>query len=83
LLLIYFQKFRQIWHAKIGRHLFSATTGAIFIPKLALSRSDTGELNVSFRLKIAPVVAENKSRPIWGWSIQPKRTVFLFQKSHF
>jgi hypothetical protein len=26
-------------------------------------------------MKIAPVVAENKRRPIWGWSIQAKRTV--------
>jgi hypothetical protein len=28
-----------------------------------------------FQNKNRPVVAENKSRPIWGWSIQPKRTV--------
>jgi hypothetical protein len=26
-------------------------------------------------MKIAPVVAENKHRSIWGWSIQAKRTV--------
>jgi hypothetical protein len=26
-------------------------------------------------MKIAPVVAENKRRSIWGWSIQAKRTV--------
>ena len=67
---------RQNNDVKIERRLFSATTGVIFILKVALSGSDTGGLNASFRLKIAPVVAENKSRPIWGgWSIQPKRTV--------
>jgi hypothetical protein len=32
-------------------------------------------LHATFRMKIAPVVAENKHRPIWGWSIQAKRTV--------
>jgi hypothetical protein len=31
-------------------------------------------------MKIAPVVAENKRRPIWGWSIQAKRTVNEFGK---
>jgi hypothetical protein len=30
-------------------------------------------------MKIAPVVAENKRRPIWGWSIQAiNRTVGIF-----
>jgi hypothetical protein len=61
--------------AKIERLLFSATTGAIFILKLACSPSDNRGLHASFRMKIALVVAENKSRSIWGWSIQPKRTV--------
>jgi hypothetical protein len=43
--------------------------------KLALSGSDTEGLNATFGMKIAPVVAENKRRSIWGWSIQAKRTV--------
>jgi hypothetical protein len=30
-------------------------------------------------MKIAPVVAENKRRSIWGWSIQAKRTVVIFE----
>jgi hypothetical protein len=30
-------------------------------------------------MKIAPVVSENKHRPIWGWSIQAKRTVEYFK----
>jgi hypothetical protein len=47
----------------------------VFILKVAWSGWDTGGLHATFGLKIAPVVAENKSRPIWGWSIQPKRTV--------
>jgi hypothetical protein len=36
-----------------------------------------------FQTEIAPVVAENKSRPIWGWSIQPKRTVLDFLVAFF
>ena len=57
---------RQNDHAKIERRLFSATTGVIFILELALSGSDTGGLNATRAKKIAPVVAENKSRSIWG-----------------
>jgi hypothetical protein len=33
------------------------------------------KLHATFGMKIAPVVAENKRRSIWGWSIQAKRTV--------
>jgi hypothetical protein len=29
----------------------------------------SGGLHATFGMKIAPVVAENKHRPIWGWSI--------------
>ena len=68
---------RQNGHAKIERRLFSATTGAIFIPKVAWSGSDTGGLHATFRMKISRVVTENKSRSIWGFAIRPKRTVEL------
>ena len=59
---------RQNNDVKIERLLFSATTGAIFILKVALSDSDTGGLNATFRMKIAPMVAENKRRSIFAWS---------------
>jgi hypothetical protein len=75
LLVTLFSKFRQIWHAKIERRLFSATICAIFILKVACSPSDIRGLHATFGKKIAPVVAENKRRSIWGWSIQAKRTV--------
>ena len=64
-------------HPQIGRRLFSATTGAISVLKVALSGSDTQGLNATIAMKIALVVAENKRRPIWGWSIPPKRTVVM------
>jgi len=66
---------RQNNYVKIERRLFSATTGAIFFLKVALSGSDTGGLNATLAKKIAPVVAENKRRSIWGFAIRPKRTV--------
>ena len=59
---------RQNDHAKIERRLFSATTGAIFILKVALSGSDTGGLNATRAKKIAPVVAENKRAAQFGGS---------------
>jgi hypothetical protein len=66
---------RQNNDVKIERRLFSATTGAIFIPKVAWSGSDTGGLHATFGMKITRVVTENKSRSIWGFAIRPKRTV--------
>jgi hypothetical protein len=61
--------------AKIERRLFSATTGAIFILKVALSGLDIGGLNATLAKKIVPVVDEIKRRSIWGFAIRPKRTV--------
>jgi hypothetical protein len=61
-------------HPQIGRLLFSATSGVIFSPKVALSPPAVSEpLNASFRLKIAPVVPENKSCPIFACQIWQKK----------
>jgi hypothetical protein len=70
-----FNLFRENDREKIERLLFSATTGAIFILKVAWSGSDTGGLHTTFRMKISRVVTENKGRSIWGFAIRPKRTV--------
>jgi hypothetical protein len=62
---------RLAWidHPQIERRLFSETTGAIFIPKVALSPSVSEPLNASFRMKIAAAVTENKSRSIFACQI--------------
>ena len=52
-------------HPQIERRLFSATTGAIFIAIVAWSPPVSEPLHATFRSKIAPVVAENKRRPIF------------------
>jgi hypothetical protein len=57
---IIFNLSRQNSDVKIERRLFSATTGAIFILKVAWSGSDTGGLHATFRIKISRVVPENK-----------------------
>jgi hypothetical protein len=62
---------RLAWidHPQIGRRLFSATTCAIFVPKVVWSPPVSQPLHASFRMKIAPVVAENKHRPIFACQI--------------
>ena len=62
---------------KIERLLFSATTGVIFILKVALSGSDTGGLNATAGMTISPAATENKGCSIWGFAIRPKRTVLI------
>jgi hypothetical protein len=50
----------------IEPRLISAATGAIFIPRFALSGSDTGGLNATLAMKITLVITEIKRRSIWG-----------------
>jgi hypothetical protein len=51
------QNFQSTTDAKIERRLISATTGAIFNPRVALSGSDTQGLNATLAMKIAPVTS--------------------------
>jgi hypothetical protein len=52
---------------QIERPLFSVTTREIFILKVAWSPPVSEPLHATFGMKIAPVVAENKSRSILTW----------------
>jgi len=58
----------RIDYPQIERLLFSATTGAIFFARVALSPPVSEPLNATSRMKITPVVAENKRRSIFAWS---------------
>ena len=58
----------RIDYPQIERSLFSVTTREIFILKVAWSPPVSEPLNATFRMKITPVVAENKRRSIFAWS---------------
>jgi hypothetical protein len=68
-----FKNFTKFGMQKLGGSYSQRPLGVIFTLTVAWSGSDTGGIHSTFGLKIAPVVAENKS-------IQPKHTVSTYSR---